>query len=141
MTALQVFTAIPRFYGDKSTIKPERVARFKAAFPKVHLVLRQGSPAEIATLLHSGEADIGIATEALDDVPQFVTFPFYSWHHAVVVPDGHALADLPELTLEALAERDAHAPFAKPTPPPPALQKDLRPALRQAVRDRLRRAA
>ena len=31
MTALQVFTAIPRFYGDKSTIKPERVARFKAA--------------------------------------------------------------------------------------------------------------
>jgi deoxyribonuclease-4 len=34
MTALQVFTAIPRFYGDKSTIKPERVARFKAALAK-----------------------------------------------------------------------------------------------------------
>ena len=34
MTALQVFTAIPKFYGDKSTIKPERVARFKAALAK-----------------------------------------------------------------------------------------------------------
>jgi deoxyribonuclease-4 len=34
MTALQLFTAIPRFYGDKSTIKPERVARFKAALAK-----------------------------------------------------------------------------------------------------------
>jgi deoxyribonuclease IV len=31
MTAMQLFTAIPKFYGDKSTIKPERVARFKAA--------------------------------------------------------------------------------------------------------------
>jgi len=65
---------------------PQVVARFKAAFPKVHLVLHQCSPAEIATLLQSGTADIGIATEALDDVPQFVTFPFYTWHHAVVVP-------------------------------------------------------
>lgn len=31
MTAMQLFTAIPKFYGDKSNIKPERVARFKAA--------------------------------------------------------------------------------------------------------------
>jgi deoxyribonuclease IV len=31
MTAMQLFSAIPKFYGDKSTIKPERVARFKAA--------------------------------------------------------------------------------------------------------------
>ena len=83
---------------------PQVVARFKAAFPKVHLVLHQGSPAEIVALLQSGEADIGIATEALDDVPQFVTFPFYDWHHAVVVPEGHALAAVPKLTLEALAE-------------------------------------
>lgn len=83
---------------------PQVVARFKAAFPKVHLVLHQGSPAEIVALLQSGEADIGIATEALDDVEQLATFPFYEWHHAVVVPEGHPLAALPELTLEALAE-------------------------------------
>jgi deoxyribonuclease IV len=31
MTAMQLFTAIPRFYGDKSSIKPERVKRFKDA--------------------------------------------------------------------------------------------------------------
>ena len=31
MTAMQLFTAIPKFYGDKSNIKPERVTRFKAA--------------------------------------------------------------------------------------------------------------
>jgi deoxyribonuclease IV len=37
MTALQVFSAIPKFYGDKSTIKPERVARFKAALAKTKI--------------------------------------------------------------------------------------------------------
>ena len=31
MQALQIFTAIPKYYGDKVSIKPERVARFRAA--------------------------------------------------------------------------------------------------------------
>jgi deoxyribonuclease-4 len=30
-TALQIFTAIPKYYGDRSSIRPERVARFHAA--------------------------------------------------------------------------------------------------------------
>src|SRR5690606_10243612 len=31
MTALQIFTAIPKYYGDKSSIRPERAARFRQA--------------------------------------------------------------------------------------------------------------
>ncbi|MGQ0562075.1 MAG: deoxyribonuclease IV [Gemmatimonadota bacterium] len=31
MSAVQIFTAIPKFYGDKSTIRPDRVTRFQAA--------------------------------------------------------------------------------------------------------------
>jgi deoxyribonuclease-4 len=31
MTAMQLFTAIPKYYGDKISIKPERVERFRAA--------------------------------------------------------------------------------------------------------------
>jgi len=83
---------------------PPVVRRFKQAFPKVHLVLHQASPAEIVALLQSGEADIGIATESLEGSAGFVTFPFYEWHHALVVPEGHPLAALPALTLEAIAE-------------------------------------
>jgi LysR family cys regulon transcriptional activator len=83
---------------------PQIVRRFKQAYPKVHLVLHQASPAEIVALLNSGEADIGIATEALDGGSGFASFPFYDWHHLVVVPDGHALTKLPKLTLQALAE-------------------------------------
>lgn len=31
MTALQIFTAVPKYYGDKISVKPDRVARFRAA--------------------------------------------------------------------------------------------------------------
>jgi deoxyribonuclease IV len=31
LSTLQLFTAIPKFYGDRSTIRPERVTRFRAA--------------------------------------------------------------------------------------------------------------
>lgn len=31
MSAVQIFTAIPKFYGDKATIRADRIARFKSA--------------------------------------------------------------------------------------------------------------
>ena len=87
---------------------PQIVRRFKAAFPRVHLVLHEANPAEIVALLQSGEADIAIATEALEGQAAFVTFPFYEWYHAVVVPADHALApraaEPRSLTIETLAE-------------------------------------
>ena len=70
---------------------PSVVTEFKKAFPKVSLVLHEASPSEIASMLISGQADIGIATEALQNVPELATFPYYSWHHGVIVPVGHAL--------------------------------------------------
>jgi LysR family cys regulon transcriptional activator len=82
---------------------PEVIKQFKARYPQVHLALHQCSPREIVEMLISGEADIGIATEAIDGVPELVSFPCYSWHHAVIVPQGHPLANLPVLTLEAVA--------------------------------------
>jgi LysR family cys regulon transcriptional activator len=82
---------------------PAVVAKFKKAFPKVHLLLHQSSPKEIASMLLDGQADIGVATEALIDNPEIVAFPYYSWHHAVIVPAGHPLEGKP-LTLDTLAE-------------------------------------
>tara|TARA_B100000749_G_C18311051_1_gene416763 strand:- start:283 stop:813 length:531 start_codon:yes stop_codon:yes gene_type:complete len=51
-------------------------------------------------MLLSGEADIGVATEALGDVPQLASFAYHRWHHGVVVPEGHPLARIEQLTLE-----------------------------------------
>jgi deoxyribonuclease-4 len=37
MRALQIFTAIPKYYGDKVSIKPERVERFRAALAEAKI--------------------------------------------------------------------------------------------------------
>jgi len=37
MKALQLFTTIPKFYGDKSSIKPERVERFRTALAEAQI--------------------------------------------------------------------------------------------------------
>ncbi len=83
---------------------PGVVTAFKREFPDVTLILQETSPTQIATMLVEGTADIGIATEALEDVPELATFPYYSWHHGVVVPAGHPLESTTPLTLEAIAD-------------------------------------
>lgn len=83
---------------------PPVVTAFKRAFPRVHLVLHQASPTEIVTMLLEGRADIGVATEELGGVEGLVSFPYYAWHHAVIVPAGHVLEAAQPLTLEAIAE-------------------------------------
>lgn len=83
---------------------PGVVTAFKKEFPGVTLVLQETSPPEIAQMLASGRADIGIATEALADVADVVTFPYYTWHHGVVVLPGHPLEAIKPLTLEAISE-------------------------------------
>lgn len=82
---------------------PRVVAAFRAQFPNVQLVLHQSSPPEIAAMLVEGRADIGIATETIGRVPELVAFPYYRWHHAVVVPKGHPLESAGPLSLAAIA--------------------------------------
>jgi len=82
---------------------PPVVVKFKDAFPNVRLILHQASPKEIMSMLLEGSADIGVATEALEDNPEIAAFPYYSWEHAVIVPAGHPLADDEPMTLEKIA--------------------------------------
>lgn len=82
---------------------PPIVTAFKKRFPEVKLKLLQGNPQQLARMVMDGEADLAIATEALDEPAELVTIPCYRWHHCVVVPKGHALARVKPLTLEAIA--------------------------------------
>ncbi|HEU0221099.1 MAG TPA: CysB family HTH-type transcriptional regulator [Paracoccaceae bacterium] len=84
---------------------PPVIARFIRAYPRVQLSLHQGSPEEINQMLLDGRADIGVATEALSREARLVSFPFYSWRHAVVVPKTHPLASSTALSLAELAEQ------------------------------------
>lgn len=87
---------------------PPAVRDFSAAHPEVALHIHQGSPRQIAQWLIDGDADIGIATEALAEFPELAALPCYRWTHSVIVPRDHALAlaqaRREALTLARLAE-------------------------------------
>ncbi len=82
---------------------PEPVAQLRKRFPKVNISIHQGSPEQVARMVRDEVADIGLATEALADLPELVTLPCYEWRHAVVMPAGHALAQVERISLEDLA--------------------------------------
>jgi len=83
---------------------PQVINQFKRDYPKVHLKLHQASPTEIVSMLLDGQADIGIATEALSEVPELVSFPYHTWHHSIIVQAGHPLENVQTPTLESIAE-------------------------------------
>lgn len=82
---------------------PAVVKRFVDRHPNVRLSLHQGSPTQIAEWTLNGEADIAIATEALDQYPQLLMLPCYQWEHCVIAPDGHPILAEKALSLAALA--------------------------------------
>jgi len=83
---------------------PAVVRDFRQLYPQVTLHLHQGSPKQVAEMLLSGEADIGVATEALAHYEQLVALPCYRWTHSVIVPPGHELLGHEgPLTLQQLA--------------------------------------
>ncbi|CAN5499158.1 CysB family HTH-type transcriptional regulator [soil metagenome] len=83
---------------------PGAVKDFRVRYPNVTLNLHQGSPEQIAEMVISGEADIGIATEALTTYDALAALPCYRWTHSVIVPPNHPLLDGEPLTLARLAQ-------------------------------------
>ncbi|WP_338564484.1 HTH-type transcriptional regulator Cbl [Erwinia sp. E_sp_W01_6] len=82
---------------------PKVIKAFRALYPNVRLELNQGSPQEIVTMLAAGEADIGIASEQVVNNPALAAFPWFSWHHALLVPKGHELEQQQPVSLAALS--------------------------------------
>lgn len=82
---------------------PPVVKQFIERYPAVKLNLHQGNPTQIAEQALAGEADVAIATEALDQYDELVTLPCYEWHHCLIVPPDHPLLAETDLTLEKIA--------------------------------------
>lgn len=80
------------------------IKAFRELFPEVRLELIQGTPQEIDALLQNGGADIGIASERLSNDPLLVAFPWFRWHHSLLVPNNHPLIAETPLTTEAIAK-------------------------------------
>ena len=82
---------------------PAVVKKFIERHPNVRLSMHQGSPTQIAEWTLNGEADIAIATEALDQYPQLIMLPCYQWGHSLVAPVGHPVLSEKSVSLATLA--------------------------------------
>lgn len=84
---------------------PKVIRSFIQRYPDVSLHMHQGTPTQIAEMAANGTADFAIATEGIERLSDLVMMPCYRWNRCVIVPKGHPLTQLPELTLEALASQ------------------------------------
>ena len=84
-------------------VLPQPVAKLRQMYPKVGIELHQGSPDQVAQMLMTDVAEIGIATESLAQYEDLVTLPCYEWQHVLVLPFGHVLLDRERISLEDLA--------------------------------------
>lgn len=84
-------------------VLPQIVMAFRHRYPKVNLVLQQADPETIAQMVIRGQADIGVATEALLHNDYLRCTRYYDWSHKVIVPKNHELADMSQLDLPTLA--------------------------------------
>lgn len=56
-----------------------------------------------ASAILESEADVGVATDTLDEHAGIVAFPYHTWEHALVVPHGHPLTLTKTVTLEKIS--------------------------------------
>ncbi len=77
---------------------------FREKYPGVKLSLYQGSPEQIAKMTSSGEADIAIATEAIELFKDLAMLPCYQWNRCILTPPRHPLLKSKRLSLEEICE-------------------------------------
>jgi LysR family cys regulon transcriptional activator len=83
---------------------PQTIGTFIERYPEVSLHMHQGTPMQISEMAADGTVEFAIATEALELFSDLIMMPCYRWNRCILVPRDHPLAQLPELTLEAVAE-------------------------------------
>lgn len=82
---------------------PPVIHGFVQKYPDIAMHIHQGTPAQIAQMAATGEVDVVIATEAMEQFPELITLPCYRWNRCVLVPKNHPLCDVVPLTLEAIS--------------------------------------
>ncbi|HXR51945.1 MAG TPA: HTH-type transcriptional regulator CysB [Steroidobacteraceae bacterium] len=120
-------------------VLPPVIKEFRERYPKVQFNLLQGTSEQIAEMARTGRIDVAIATGSSSQFEKFVLLPCYRWHRQVIVPQGHPLARVKELTLEELGAHPIVSyvfSFTGPSSLTEAfLARNLRPNIALAARD------
>ncbi|ORU92356.1 MAG: transcriptional regulator CysB [Cycloclasticus sp. symbiont of Poecilosclerida sp. N] len=83
---------------------PPVIKSFMEDLPDVSLDLQQGTPVQISEMVSQGKVDLAIATEAIELFDNLVMLPCYSWDRCLLVPKGHPLVAVKDLTLSDVAD-------------------------------------
>ena len=85
-------------------VLPGVVKEFRALYPRVNLILHQGTSEQIADMMGSTDVDFAIATGSEELFGNLLLIPAYRWDRKILVPHEHELTELKrELTLEDLS--------------------------------------
>jgi LysR family transcriptional regulator, cys regulon transcriptional activator len=82
---------------------PRVIQQFSAAYPRVQLSLREGTPAQCCEIVATAGADIAIVTQTAEVFESLVTLPAYRLPRCLVLPVRHPLLREKKLTLERIA--------------------------------------
>lgn len=85
-------------------LPPDLVA-FSQAHPQIRISLEDLTSAEVQAAVAEGRADVGVFTAPLLD-SRMQTFNYRSGRLAVLVPEGHALADRASISFDELLDYD-----------------------------------
>nr|WP_237528885.1 LysR family transcriptional regulator [Streptomyces sp. SID5469] len=95
---------------------PELLQRYRAQHPDVHVLLRSGRSDELVAAIRNGELDIAFLGLPEGERPPGVeTVVLDHDEHVLVVPAGHRLAGVSQVTLREIAE-ETYVDFVAGTP-------------------------
>ena len=78
---------------------PTVIKTFMSEMADVSLDIQQGTPVQISEMVSHGAVDLAIATEAIELYDNLIMLPCYSWDRCLLVPKGHELTKLSDVTL------------------------------------------
>ncbi len=83
---------------------PETLAAFMKLSPDARIRIKQGTPAQIAEMVHNGTADLAVGAASFNTQYDIKLLPCGAWQYIVCVPHGHRLASRTSLTLQDIAD-------------------------------------
>lgn len=108
MRALQIFTAIPKYYGDKISIKPERVERFRTALGETDIELAH-VVTHAAYVLNTATPEAEKAQRAREGLAKELERSTALGVGAICFHPGAATDDNREAAAERVAQAIVHA--------------------------------
>lgn len=84
-------------------VLPDVIREFRERYPKINLELHQGTSEQLAELVAANRVDFAIATGSRQLFPGLVLLPCFRWDRIILVPNGHPLTTVKQLSLSVLA--------------------------------------